>query len=243
MKMTTLEIVQQVLNKLGGDEVNSIGDTVESYQIALELQATFYSMLDDIAWPFQYNLVALEASVDSARPTHMKVPVGVDNFKWIRYKDSESTVPIYNTIKYLKPEEFLDMIATNTSAALTVQDYSGAYFSVGTEQDPCYYTSFDDDYVVFDSYNAAVDDTLQSSKVIAFGQTIPTYNLDDTSYPPIPAKYFPQLLAETTAACYFYQRQTGSPIDERRARRSFVRHQNAMHRSLEADKQIPDFGR
>lgn len=244
MRLTLLEIVQHILNKLNGDEVNSIGDTVESYQIALEVQASFYSMLDDIQWPFQYNLVALEASNDEDRPTHMRVPTSVDNFKWIRYRDGSVTAPVYNEVKYLSPEEFLDYLSARIgNSYLSVQDYSGAYFPIITDRDPAYYTSFDDEYIVFDSYNSELDDTLQSSKVMAMGQTIPTFVMEDAAYPDIPTKYFPQLLAEATAACFFYQRQTASPVDERRARRSFVRHQNAMHRSQEADKQIPDFGR
>lgn len=244
MKMTLLEIVQQILSKQTGDEVNSIGDTTESMQVALEVQASYYAMLDDIQWPFQYNLIALEASADTNRPTHMRVPTNVDNFKWIRYRDGAITTPAYNDVTYLKPEEFLDYTMSDTSSsAVSVEDYSGAYLLIGTGRDPKYYTMFSDDYVVFDSYDSTVDDTLKSSKVIAMGQTIPTFVLEDNAYPDIPTKYFPQLLAEASAACFFYLRQTASPIDERRARRSFVRHQNAMHRSQEADKQIPDFGR
>lgn len=244
MRMTLLEIVQQILNKTNGDEINSIGDNTESMQIALEVQSTFYSMLDNIEWPHQYNLIALEASVDTDRPTHMKVPRAIDNFKWIRYRDGESTTPIYNKVDYLKPDEFIERTMVNTlGSSIDVEDYSGAHLLIGNDRDPQHYTSFDDVYMVFDSYNATVDSTLQSSKVMAMGQTIPAFELTDTAYPDIPTKYFPMLLAEATAACFWYSKQMQSPIDERRARRSFVRHFNNIHRSQEANQEVLDFGR
>lgn len=244
MKMTVLELVQQIGSKLNSDEINSIADTTESLQIALELQATYYAMLDNVEWPYQYNLISLEASGDVTKPTHMKLPEAVDNFKWIKYKDGLSPTTNYKTIQYLQPDEFLEMIFANTAdQSIEVQDYSGAYFLVGNTRDPQYYTSFDDTHIVFDSYNADIDSTLQSSKVMALAQTIPTFVMEDDAYPDLPTRYFPMLLAEATAACFFYAKQMQSPIDERRARRSYVRHFNNVNRAQEADKTVLDFGR
>lgn len=244
MRMTLLELVQQIGSKLNSDEINSIGDTTESLQIALEVQATYYSMLDNIEWPHQYNLIALEASGTTEKPTHMRIPRAVDNFKWIRYRDSTQDTAVYNPVKYLIPEEFLDLLSSHTAGpSLEVQDYSGAYFLVGTDRDPQYYTSFDDSYIVFDSYNSDVDSTLQSSKIMAMAQTIPSFILTDDAYPDLPTKYFPLLLAEATAACFFYAKQMQSPVDERRARRSFVRHFNNANRTQEANSTVLDFGR
>lgn len=245
MKLTLLELTQQILNKMNGDEVNSIGDTVEATQVAYEIQATYYAMLDNIEWPYQYNLTALEASVDVTRPTHMRLPEAVDNFKWIKYRDSSITDSVvYNPVEYLQPEEFLEAIFNHTTdQSIQVQDYSGAYFLVGSNRDPKFYTTFDDEHIVFDSYDSSVDSTLQSSKVIAMAQTIPTFVMEDNAVPNLPTRYFPMLLAEATAACFFYAKQMQSPIDERRARRSYVRHFNNVNRAQEADKTVIDFGR
>jgi len=45
-KMTVLEIVQDILNDLDGDAVNSINDTVEALQIAQIVKTTFNNILD-----------------------------------------------------------------------------------------------------------------------------------------------------------------------------------------------------
>lgn len=245
MRLTVLDCVQQVLSKMNSDQVNSIGDTVESQQVVMELQTTFYDMLNNVDWAYQSNLISLEASGDTARPTHMRVPTLVDKFDWIKYNQGTQSAPNYQPVSFLPREEFVAQIVTDFtgSEALTVQDYSGAFLVVKNNKHPQWFTSFDDEHIVFDSYDATVDDTLQSSKIIAYGQTIPTFVMEDNAYPPLPAKLFPQLIAETTSACMWYWKQQQSPVDERRARRAYVRQHNNDTRIKDSRNEIPDFGR
>lgn len=245
MKLTLLEMTQTILNKMSSDEVNSIGDTTESMQVANEIKTTFYNMWGNIEQPYQYNLVALEPSVDILRPTHMKVPENVDNFKWIKYNTGTAAEPAYQFVEYRTPEEFLYNIGhyTDNSYAQTVQDYSGSYIVIQNNSHPSYFTMFDDEYIVFNSYDADVDDTLQASKVQAFAQTIPSWTMEDSFVPNLPAKHFPQLVAEAAAACSAYFKQVASPIDQQRARQQYVRHFNNRNRQLKADDMVLDFGR
>ena len=245
MKMTLLELTQQILNKLNSDEVNSIGDTVESMQVANEIKITYYDLIGNIELPFEYNLISLESSGDSTRPTHMTVPTAIDNFKWVQYNHGTQTEPDYQEVLYLTPEQFILKVSTYTDAnsPLVVEDYTGSFISVGTNAHPKYYTLFDDVHLVFDSYDADIDDTLQESKVRAFGQTIPTWSMTDAFIPSLPAKHFPQLLAEATQACMAYWKQTNSPIDQMRARRQYVRHFNNRNRKLGSEDKVLDFGR
>lgn len=245
MKLTLLELCQRIANKLNSDEINSIGDSVESMQIAMEVRDTYYDMVGNIEMPDQYGLVPLEASNDEDRPTHMKAPERLDNFKFIEYNNGTAEEPDYQACEYLSPYEFLKKTGAYNEGneAITVQDFGGSYLTIGSNRYPKYYTLFDDEWVVFDSYDADVDDTLQSSKVRAYAQTIPTFSLTDNFYPDLPVKYFPQLLAEATAACFTYFKQTASPTDERRARRQYVRHFNNRTRALNAENSVLDFGR
>lgn len=243
MKMTLLELVQQIASKMSSDEVNSIGDTVESLQIANEVMVTYYSMIGNIEFPYQYNLIPLEPSGDTTKPTHMKVPTNVDNFKWIQYNNGTASEPDYKEVCYMAPEEFVAKTLKSGSNAITVQDYAGSYLTVYSDSHPKYYTMFDDVHLVFDSYDASVDDTLQASKVRAFGQTIPTWEMTDDFTPNLPAKHFPQLLAEAAESCSVNLKQSPSPIDQRRARQQYVRHFNNRNRKLGADDKIVDFGR
>lgn len=245
MKLTLLEIVQRIANKMNSDEINSIGDSVESMQIAMEVRDTYYDMIGNIEMPDQYSLVALEASNDEDMPTYMKAPERLDNFKFIEYNWGTNEEPQYETVEFLSPYEFLKKTGQYNEGndVMVVQDFGGSFINIGTNRHPKYYTLFDDEWVVFDSYDATVDDTLQSSKVRAYAQTIPTFSLTDSYYPDLPVKYFPQLLAEATAACFTYWKQTASPTDERRARRQYVRHFNNRNRSLDSDNEVLDFGR
>ena len=245
MKMTLLELVQQILNKMSSDEVNSIGDTVESLQVANEVKVSYYAMIGNIEMPYQFNLIPLEASIDDTKPTHMRVPDNVDFFKWIQYNKGTAAEPDYQEIDYLTPEQFILKVSTynSTNNIETIEDYSGSYIVISTNKHPQWYTLFDDEHLVFDSYDKTVDDTLQTSKVRAFGQVIPAWSMTDDFVPDLPAKYFPQLLAEAAQASIAYWKQTNSPIDQMRARRQHVRQFNNRTRKKNAEDGVLDFGR
>ena len=51
MKMNLLEITQDILNDMDGDEVNSIDDTFESAQIAQIIKSTYYAIISNRNWP------------------------------------------------------------------------------------------------------------------------------------------------------------------------------------------------
>ena len=244
MKQTLLDLTQQTLNKMSSDEVNSIGDTVESMQVANEIKTTYYSMIGNLELPYQYNLVALLASGDTSKPTHMTVPENVDSFKWIQYNKGTPLEPEYVEIDYLTPEQFVIKCSKYEGVAspLVVQDNAGSLV-IATDKQPQWYTLFDDTTVVFDSYDASVDDTLQESKARMYAQTIPTWSMTDDFIPDLPAKYFPQLLAEASQACMVYLKQTNSPIDQMRARQQYVRHFNNRNRKLGSQDSVLDFGR
>jgi len=240
MKMTLLEIVQRIHSALNSDEINSIGDTVESQQVAQEVKTTYYDMIGNIEMPYQFSLFNLEASGDADRPTHMTVPENVDSFKWIQYNKGTAAEPDYQEIEYLTPEQFIvkTSVYSEAGSPIIVEN-----LVIKTDKHPQWYTLFDDEEVVFDSYDSEVDDTLQASKTRVYGQTIPTWSMTDDFVPDLPAKHFPQLVAEATQACMVYQKQTNSPIDQMRARRQYVRHFNNRTRKEKADSEVLDFGR
>lgn len=245
MKMTVLQCVQHVLNKMNSDEVNSIWDTVESTQVAYELQSTFYHMIGNIDRPNEFGFVELEASGDPAKPNYMRIADDVDHFEWIKYRDTSiADQEQYKEITYLSPSNFVEHMTQYTPTDDTQEvTIDGAVLNVPNNKHPQYFTTFDDEYLVFDSFDNTVDDTLQVSKMIAWGKTIPSLELSDNEYPELPAKYFPQLLAETTMACMWYWKQQQDPIDAQRARQQYVRHFNNRNRADAAKTQVFDFGR
>ena len=71
---TVLEMVQDVLSGINGDEVNSISDTVESLQVATYLKEVYENLVAEYNLPVNRKLIMLDASGDVNKPTHMRLP-------------------------------------------------------------------------------------------------------------------------------------------------------------------------
>ena len=246
MKKTLLEITQIILSKMDSDEVNSIGDTTESLQVAQEVETTYYEMLGNLTIPERNTLIQFEAVIDpDNKPNYLKVQELVDNFSFLMYNIGTEEAPDYKKLTYLAPKDFILYVTQNSgaTASVVVTDPSGVKYPVKNDAHPTYYTMFDDQYVATDSYLATVDDTLQESKALAVAQVIPTFRQEDDFIPELPAKLFPMLIAESASMCFINHKQSANSKEEQRARRQLARHTNNRNRTKEADTQGPDYGR
>lgn len=216
-KLTVLNMVQNILNAMDSDNVNSISDTIESLQVATILQETFYEFMSSRDWPFLQAEDSLEGLGNTSTPTKMRMPESINKVFWIKYNKKN--------VEYLPPKLFRDML--DAREAGTNVDANGYI----TDQDPAYWTSFDDVYVFFDGYDSATDDTLQTSKSKISAIIVPTFTLDDDFIPSIPEKVFPTLLAEAKATCFLNLKQQANGREELRAKRGRVRLQNESWRN------------
>lgn len=205
-KLTLLELTQRVLNDIDGDEVNSIEDTIESSQVANVIRSTYESLMASRNWPHTRKLVQLEASGTTDLPTHMTFP---DNFKEIslinydKAKITDGSRRKFEEIKYIEQDDFLRMCNTrnNTQAMYdSITDPSTlTVLTIRNDSPPQFCTSFDDKTLVFDSYDKAVDNTLQKSKTQAYVYTMPEWIHEDDFVPNLPEEAFPLLQAEATS--------------------------------------------
>src|SRR6266436_8291222 len=85
MQMTLLDMTQNILSTLSSDEVNSIGDNVESQQVALILKNKYYDIINRVNLPEHQQLIQLESSLSAIAPVEMFIPDGVSEIKWIKY--------------------------------------------------------------------------------------------------------------------------------------------------------------
>jgi len=245
-RLTLLEIVQDVLNKMNHDSVNSITDTVESTQIAKEARNLYYDLMDRDDWPHLIKLRNLEALGDTDRPNFMRVPDNVTSIEQIRYEVTKTTDTSRNftDICYLAPHDFMEhlfMRRTENSNVITVSDNGVDYFVIN-DQAPVYWSTFDDEHIVFDNYDSAVDDTLQDSKSLALVKEIPTWTENDTFVPDMPDQMFSAFTSELAAVAFTYWKQGVSVKDEQRAARSISRlRKNARKTNVQEEK--ADFGR
>ena len=211
-KMTLLEMTQDILSDMDSDEVNSINDSVESLQVAQIIKTTYYNIIDGRDYDFLYELFQLDASGTSSRPTHMKLPENIIDLKYIKYncKTLTDTKDKYLKIKYLMPEDFMEVVDSRDSSksnVTVVTDPTGISINVMNDKAPEYFTSFDDENLVFDSYDSQVDTTLQNSKTQCHGKRSVAFTLSDSFTPDLPVQMFSYLLAEAKSTAFVTLKQ------------------------------------
>jgi hypothetical protein len=263
-KMTLLELTQKVLNSLNSDEVESITDTVEAIQVAGIIEDVYRNLTTNTIIPEHSTLLKVEALGDGTRPNYLRLPTEVSKISSFRYNratetfttsiDPETHLPIapttflkseYKAVSYLLPEEFINRIMNRDQDDVNMEvvtDFSGIKFIVQNDKPPQYWTSFDDEFMVFDSYNRNVDTTLQSSKSMAFGVKIPVFTLVDSFIPDIDENLFPLLLNEAKSWAHIELKQQAHQKAEQQSRRQRVTYQNDRERFQKNDS-YPGYGR
>ena len=247
--MTLLEMTQNILSAMDAEEVSSIGDTIESQQVADEIKTTYYENLSNFEVRSRFAPIQLDALADfTNHPNILKIPEGVDTIEWIKYNKGTVADPDYYDVCYLSPEQFLETVqgrVTTTGTNLvtvTMMGDDAVPYQIINNAHPTYYTSFDDEYVVFDSYNASVDSTIQNSKSFAWAEVYPTWSAVDTFIPDLHSKFFPLLLAEAKSACFINYKGVSNAKEEQRARRQLVRLQNNRYRLKPQQVKTPSSG-
>lgn len=244
-KMSILEMTQDILSDMESDEVNSINDTVEALQVANIIKSTYTSIIDSKEWPWLNTLFKLESSTDSTKPTHMKIPENIIQVKNIKYDIAKSTdiKTKYTELSYKTPEEFLNIVDIRDSSVtniLVVNDETP--LNIHNHISPTYYTSFDDKYIVFDSYDSTVDNILQSSKTKCFGTRSGTLTFLDDTIPDLPVQMFSYLLNEAKSTCFSVIKQMANNKAEQHSI-SQRRRQSQDSWRLKRGIVYPDYGR
>jgi hypothetical protein len=253
MKYTLLEMTQRILESLGSDEVNSINDTVESIDVAKIIRETYYYLVQRMDHTENKSLFQLTASGDNTKPTLMYLPSNVFNVEWVKYNtpdaDSNSN---FQPISFLPLEDFvtrvINLSESDSNVGTMTVPFNGTNFTFKYRNDkaPAYYTTVDENSVIFDSYDSSVDTTLQSSKTLLFGLLEPAFSLTDNFVPKMDSQNFQQLLNEAKSQAFLEIKQMENPKAEQRARKSHITVQRTKE-NLPGNKpgirKAPKFGR
>jgi len=246
-KMSLLEIVTDILNDLDSDEVNSINDTIESQQVAQVVKSCYFEMIANRNWPHLRKLVQLESASDITKPNYLKLPEGTKELVFFRYDLFTDTNPKsrLQDIKYKEPDSFLRMISgrnDDLDTVDTVIDFSGTKLLITNNLPPTYWTSFDDDYIITDSYDSAVEVTLQKSKTQCMAFIDPIWVHSDEAIPDLPSEAFPALVEEAKSTAFLALKQMANQKAEQKASRQ----QRWLSRKAWAAKggiEYPNYGR
>lgn len=255
MKYTLLEIVQDVLSSLDSDEVNSITDTVESMQVARVARQAYLNITGIGNLPETKTLFELNASLTADLPTIMYLPETIQDVSWIKYNKHtlEDTTPQFEKVQYICLEDFLERMhdldpddATVDTGTLTLNGSDSITLLWKNNVAPCFWTTFDDSTLLFDSYDTEVDSTLQKTKSLGYGTHSDTFTMSDSFVPDLDERQHPLWLNETKSLAWAELKQAVHQKAEQSARKGWVSLQKtkraAPDKVSELDR-LPNYGR
>lgn len=243
MAYTLLKYVQLIMNSMDSDEVETYNETIESLQVANLLEQTFYEIMSRREWEFlKHNVRQLDDATTNS--VTLTIPADVSHVELIRYKDYDTGYQ--KDVRYLPPADFiiqqqgLDTSQTNITS-VTVAD--GVTMGVYNDRVPTYWTSFDEELITFDAYDAVneVDGLIGASSTI-LATILPTWTVSDTFVPTMPKQMESLLLNEAISVCWLNVKQEGNPKAEAIARRQFTR-MTFLDRKTVIDNKEPNYGR
>jgi len=228
MKRTLLDIVQDILSDFNSDEVNSIGDTAESLQIARIVRQSYWDILIDrkareLEAPFE-----VEAIGGPLKPVLVSKPANVSTINWLKYdrREPDDVYPDYQTLRFLPLDHFMETMynlpkESKSNIASFTHTVNGSVLEIYYENDkaPEFYTTLDDTQILVDSFNSLIEANIQKSKTIGFGKTLPEFRLEDNFIPAIDANLFPLLLQEAKSQASIDVKQMENIVAAKRARR------------------------
>jgi hypothetical protein len=228
--MTVKEMVEDILNDMDSDPLFTVSGgeditaTEESRQVVQILKTTYFNIIDGRpgGWSHLYNTFQLTAT-GASTPTTMTIPTNVMNFDYIKYdiQQAGDTKDKFREITYISPKEFLNITDGRDSSATEITQVtasSGILINVYNDRAPQYWTSPDDQTVIFDAHDAAVDATnLLAAKTQCYGQIYPTFTETDDFVPDLPTDAFSYYLAEAKSMCFLNIKQAGNPKVEAQA--------------------------
>ncbi len=141
---TAVDYVQRALALIDADNVSEISDSVEGDQVFVLLKNVYDELLDAFPWPHLKSFAQLQATGTNHI---MKLPVDVVGFKSIRYNK--------NPVTFMEPMALQDLLDSRDTT-LTNVDVNGAI----SNRDPQFWTTIDDENILFDSYNTSLQSSL-----------------------------------------------------------------------------------
>jgi hypothetical protein len=251
---TLLDYTQTILSSMDSDEVNSYDDTVESLQVANIVKTVYNDIQARIDMPEHYTLFELNASGDATQPTLMQRPDDVVSIEWIEYDKmlSDQTNPLYSRVNFLQLDEFLrrmdpmDVDADEFGSFELPIASDTILFKYRNDVAPSFYTTFDDNYIIFDSYDSTVDTTLQKDKTRCYGRKDQSFSMENTFVPFLDKDLSTLLLNEAKVLAFAELKQMGHDVARQWANRGWVKSQKSKrgidNRQNELNR-IPDYGR
>jgi hypothetical protein len=243
MKYTLLQLVQEYQDKSNGFPISSIFDSDETQQAATIAESVYYDLETKLREAeFTSELLTVDSVGDTSKPNYLQLPS-----RLYRVQDSRMSYlvdGVYKDLMYLAPDEFLQLcVDSNDSNVDLVTDYGGALIPVRNNKEPSFFTSFDGQYLVTDSYDSDVETTLQAFKTRVIGSASKVFLIEDDFEIPLPENIQPLYRDMFIVEAYEFIMQEPAPSSvQRKARVGQAKLQQRHQRVGSQGKRI-NYGR
>lgn len=222
MKLTLLDLTQRVLEFIGSENVDSIGDTDESTEVAYLIRDVYYDMLATRDWPHLRKTSHLTSLGSTSKPTHFDIPEDTQEIipDTFYYNVSDDSTDEWRKLKYLEPAEFLRLSNSRSTWSNVQEVTDNVTLYIQNNTAPMYWTSMNETQVILDSWDADVENTTQTSKTQVILLYSPEFDITDSFIPDLPDRWFATLLAESKSVAAVQISQEANPKAEQVARRT-----------------------
>lgn len=249
MKMTLLEIVQTVCSELGLDNISSLGDSPDAERVSTLAKTSFYEFINQrSSWPHLQTYRSLEASVDVDLPNGFIMPDDAVELRWFKYDTSDAAdLTKMRELCYLTPECFVEHVTGRSEHS--TYDYQTIHLPnhlslrVRKDKAPEYWTSFDDKWIITDSYDSSQGSTLVSARSQALYIRSPRWMYADEFVPDLPTDCFSAYLAEVRSLASVAILETENAKAEQQANRGRRVLSNKNWVTHETQTEYPNYGR
>ncbi len=256
MKRTLLEMTQDILVSLDGDEVTDIADTAESAQVAAIIRQCFYEIAANAKLPEHFALFEL-TETSSSTPTIMTKPTDVLTIEWIKYDNAltgDSSTD-YRDVRFVEKKALLEMgLGLDLSDTTNTASFN---YTIGSDifpfphqktQFPLYYSTYNDSTLFFDGYYSAEDTFLRKTKTMCYGLKESSWTHSNSAVPSLDHKLHNLLFQEAKAQCFNELKQVDNLRAEKKARRGWQTLYKEKHDVKGQDPywdktKLPNYGR
>ena len=228
-KRTILQLVQQLGEAIGSDEIDTLDETIEASEIATILEQTVSEVISRKRWEFIKDRVRqLDArAIGQTQLNTLVIPSDVTRINCLRYRDTNNlNVTTFLDVLYLQPCEFIEFVQARDSSDTNITAFAnadGVLINALTDNTPTRWTSFDEETITFDAFDASlgVGNLIVDSVIIA--DIVPVIDFTDpTATLKVPERMETLIYNEALSTCAIRLRQTVDPKAERVARRQHI---------------------